>query len=211
VFSIRSYCMALFYDAAMKKTEQLCLRVWRNELISAAWGDVLEIGAGTGLNLEHYPATVDSLVLTEPDANMRKQLARRVKSLEKPTVTLTPFAAEAIDLPDESFDHIVSTLVLCSVENQSRSLLELYRLLRPGGTLRFLEHVLAEDNPKLVRWQKTFEPIWNFCCGNCHLTRNTGEEIRRAGFVMDQLQTVKIAGAPLIVQPAILGTAKKPH
>ncbi|MEZ5582614.1 MAG: hypothetical protein R3F37_07470 [Candidatus Competibacteraceae bacterium] len=75
--------------------------------------------------------------------------------------------------------------------------------------MRFLEHVVAGDNPGLVRWQKFFEPAWNFCCGNCHLTRDTGEAIRRAGFVMDELQAVKIAGAPPIVQSAILGTATK--
>jgi len=145
-------------------------------------GDVLEIGSGTGLNLKYYPKTVNMLVLSEPDSNMRHILNQRIEESDKDNILMANYHAESIDLPDESFDYVVSTLVLCSVKNPLNSLTELKRLLRPNGQLIFMEHVAADDNPKLLKWQKRIEPFWKWIGCNCHLTRQTENVIKQAGF-----------------------------
>jgi len=209
--SIWSFFIFLFYDAVMRGNERRCLGEWRRELLAEVHADVLEIGGGTGVNLQYYPKTVNKLVLTEPDPNMRRQLQRRTEEMRPSGVTVAGFGAENIDLPDESFDCIVSTLVLCSVDSQAQALKEAWRLLRPGGALFFIEHVVAPDNAKLARWQKRLEPVWLRICGNCHLTMDTARAIREAGFELTRLDKVSIRGAPAIVRPVIKGVARKPN
>jgi ubiquinone/menaquinone biosynthesis C-methylase UbiE len=199
---------AWVYDRTLASAEQACLADWRRELLGPAQGDVLEIGAGTGVNVAHYPAAVRRLVLAEPDAGMRARLKRRVA--ERPDVTVVDATAEALPLPDRAFDFVVSTLVLCSVDSPARSLAEVWRVLRPGGRLLFLEHVAAEEAPGRQRWQRWLEPAWRCMAGNCHLTRRTAETIAEMGF---QLRTVrresirKVAG---VVRPSVRGEALRP-
>ena len=180
IILLRSYLIARIYDLAMSGTERRCLGPWRGELLAQAEGDLLEIGAGTGANLPHYPPTTRRITLCEPDSQMRRRL--QVKSREKPgrAVAIARWPAEKIDLPDASFDTIVSTLVLCSVTSLDNSLREIYRLLRPGGKLLFLEHVIS-DRPATRVWQHRIEPFWSFCAGDCRLTRDTENAIRSAG------------------------------
>jgi ubiquinone/menaquinone biosynthesis C-methylase UbiE len=202
--------MAKFYDAAMKNTEKLCLSNWRTELLGNVRGDVLEIGSGTGVNLKYYPDTINRLVLSEPNVNMRNYLNKRIEDAGRgKNISMAHNDAESIDFPDESFDYIVSTLVLCSVNDQLNCLRELKRLLRPKGQLRFIEHVAAEDNPRLLTWQKRLEPFWKFIGGNCHLTRNTESVIKQAGFKSIQVEKTHFFGAPSIVGPIIKGSAYK--
>jgi ubiquinone/menaquinone biosynthesis C-methylase UbiE len=201
---IRSFFIATFYDAFMRGCERRCLGEWRRELLAGVSGDVLEIGGGTGVNLQYYPETIHRLVLTEPDPNMRQQLL-------KSGMTVADFRAEKIELPDESFDCIVSTLVLCSVDSQADALKEAYRLLRPGGALFFIEHVVALDNEKLARWQKRLEPAWLWLSSNCHLAMDTARAIKEAGFEFIWLEEVSMRGAPAIVRPVIKGVARKPN
>jgi ubiquinone/menaquinone biosynthesis C-methylase UbiE len=104
---------------------------------------------------------------------------------------------------------VVSTLVLCSVEDQKTSLDEIYRLLRPGGTLRLIEHVVADSDPKTLRWQKILNPVWNFMCCNCHLTRDTASAIEQAGFRTDRLERAMIEEAPSVVKYNLRGIAEK--
>jgi ubiquinone/menaquinone biosynthesis C-methylase UbiE len=188
----------------MRGCERRCLGEWRRELLAGVSGDVLEIGGGTGVNLQYYPETIHRLVLTEPDPNMRQQLL-------KSGMTVADFRAEKIELPDESFDCIVSTLVLCSVDSQADALKEAYRLLRPGGALFFIEHVVALDNEKLARWQKRLEPAWLWLSSNCHLAMDTARAIKEAGFEFIWLEEVSMRGAPAIVRPVIKGVARKPN
>ena len=207
--SIRSYLMAKFYDAAMKNTEKLCLNQWRSELLGKVQGDILEIGSGTGVNLKYYPDTINHLVLSEPDKNMRHQLNKSIDVSGRKDISIDDNHAETLDYPNESFDYIVSTLVLCSVNDQFNSLTRLKRLLRPNGKLIFIEHVAAEENPKLLKWQKRVEPFWRFMAGNCHLARNTESVIKKVGFSKIQLEKATFLGAPSIVGPIIKGVAQK--
>lgn len=203
-----SWLLANAYDSAMHKYEQRCLGQWRADLLAGARGELLEIGAGTGINLPHYPDQVDHLIVSEPDPQMHKQLLKRISSLPKSLTRATNWSAEQIDLPDQSIDTIVSTLVLCSVNNLQQSLRELHRVLRPGGQLLFLEHVVATED-KTQRWQKICQPLWKCCCGNCHLTRDTASNIEAVGLTIEKLCAADIPGAPSIVRRTIRGCARK--
>ena len=205
---IRSYIIAKSYDYAMRSTEKRCLQSWRKELLAQAHGDLLEIGAGTGVNLPHYPDHINRIILSEPDAQMRKQLQRETDQFQQQRLNITPWGADSIEMPDGSFDTIVSTLVLCSVPNLETSLNEIYRLLRPDGILLFLEHVIS-DHPPTRTWQHRIEPIWGLCAGNCHLTRDTATAILAAGLKIEQLTEAPMTGAPAFVQRTIRGSARK--
>ena len=198
---------AWVYDCTLSRAEQACLGEWRRELLARAHGDVLEIGAGTGANLAHYPPAVRRLVLAEPDAGMRNRLKRKVG--EREDVTVVDATAEAIPLPDRAFDVVVSTLVLCSVESPGRSLAEVWRVLRPGGCLLFLEHVAA-DFPGRLRWQRLLEPGWRLMAGNCHLTRRTEDAITEMGFALDGVRRESIRKVAGVVRPSVRGVARRP-
>jgi ubiquinone/menaquinone biosynthesis C-methylase UbiE len=206
---LSAFIMAQTYDRVMQHSERLCLSDWRAELLAAAQGQVLEIGAGTGLNLQHYPPHIE-LILSEPDRQMRGKLLKRLQQNDRKKPPLVDWDAAAIDLPDNSLDCIVSTLVLCSVTDLQRTLAELYRLLRPGGTLLFLEHVVAHKSSTL-RWQRRIEPFWICCCGNCHLTRDTGRAIKTAGFLLESCKDEVLLGVPAIVRRTLRGAARKPE
>lgn len=195
---------ALLYDPFMAAAEAGALGAWRDELLAKASGVVLEIGAGTGVNLSRYGEAVERLVLCEPAPGMRSQLARRIS--DRP-VELLDVGVEALPLPDESVDVVVSTLVLCSVEDPARALGELRRVLKPGGRLIFIEHVAAEDNPGRLVWQRRLEPAWRSMAGNCHLTRRTADDILAAGFEITELIRGSMPRALPWVRPTIRGVA----
>jgi len=197
---------AWVYDCTLSRAEETCLGDWRRALLEKAHGDVLEIGAGTGANLAHYPPAVRRLVLAEPDAGMRGRLKAKVG--ERADVTVVDATAEAIPLPDRAFDVVVSTLVLCSVESPARSLAEVWRVLRPGGTLLFLEHVAAEVPGRLF-WQRVLEPGWRFMAGNCHLTRRTADVIAEMGFAVEDVRRESIRKVAGVVRPSVRGVARK--
>ena len=206
--SIRSYFMAKFYDASMKKMEEACLSTWRSDLLSEVHGDVLEVGSGTGVNLPYYPKPINSLVLTEPDPHMLSLLRSHINEEGyENKVRVEGFAADALEFPDNSFDTVVSTLVLCSVNSPETALGEIKRVLRPGGKLYFIEHVIANETPYLIKWQKIFQPFWVAMCGNCHLTRDTEMHITHAGFEFHNIERLKSSGGPPIVSPTIKGIA----
>jgi ubiquinone/menaquinone biosynthesis C-methylase UbiE len=208
VKQIRSYLIAKSYDYAMGSTEKRCLQSWRRDLLAQASGDLLEIGAGTGVNIPHYPDGVERIILSEPDSQMRQRLQRRTDHFKQLRFRITPWEADTIEMPDASFDTIVSTLVLCSVPNLKTSLNEIYRLLKPNGSLLFLEHIIS-DHPTTRTWQHRFDPIWGFCAGNCHLTRDTESAIRATGLQIEQLIEAPMTGTPAFVRRTIRGVARK--
>ena len=203
-----SRMIANLYNLIMYQTEQRCLRAWRTSLLADITGDVLEIGAGTGLSLSSYPITVTQLTLIEPDVHMRQHLHKAVSLLNIPTEVLS-FSGEALDLPSECFDAVVLSLVLCSVTDPYQVLAEAHRLLKPSGRLYFLEHVAAVvDSPRLA-WQQRLEPLWKRLAGNCHLTRRTEQQIIDSGFQVDSITRQDMFPAPSFVRPTIRGVACK--
>jgi ubiquinone/menaquinone biosynthesis C-methylase UbiE len=197
---------ARFYDRCMAGTEQAGLAEQRRGLLADVSGSVIELGAGTGVNLQHYPSSgINELALVEPEAPMAQRLERRVAASSLPArVVRAP--AEELPLPDDSFDVAVCTLVLCTVRDQPRALSELRRVLKPGGRLMFLEHVRSED-PNVARWQDRIQPLWVRCGHGCHCNRPTLECLGAAGFTVRDVTHTRVPKAPPIVRPMIVGMA----
>ncbi len=206
--TIRSALIAASYNLVMNGTERRCLSDWRRELLTFACGEVLEIGAGTGLNIPYYAPAVTSLTLSEPDHHMRKKLNNTVMQQNR-RVQIRDWTAEHVIMPDNFYDTIVSTLVLCSVGCQAHSLGEIKRLLKPGGQLIFMEHIRS-DNPRVMHWQKRLEPTWRLCAGNCRLTRDTLTAIKVAGLSIEAVTEAPMLGTPAFVSRTIRGIARKP-
>jgi ubiquinone/menaquinone biosynthesis C-methylase UbiE len=198
-----SKVFAGMYDRFMAKSEREGLAAHREALLAGACGDVLEIGGGTGANLAKYGHNLHSLTITEPEKPMIRRLQRRIDE-QRPDAKALRAPAEDLPFEDDSFDTAVSTLVLCTVDDQPRALRELKRVLRPGGRLLFMEHVRSGDE-KVARWQDRMLPInTRMCCG-CHCNRPTLDTIRAAGFEVKQVQNDEIPGAPPWVRPLIVG------
>lgn len=202
--------MAGMYDWAMRGTEEACLREWRMGLLGDLEGEVLEVGAGTGLNLPFYSAAVTRLVMSEPDLHMRQKLEEKVAVRDRAGIEVLDATLEALPVPASSFDAVVGTLVLCSVPRLDGALAEIYRVLRPGGSFLFLEHVAAEDRPRRLRWQRRMEPVWKRFAGNCHLTRRTADAIVAAGFEIRTMERESMRKSMPVVRPTIRGAAVKP-
>jgi ubiquinone/menaquinone biosynthesis C-methylase UbiE len=205
--SIRTRFFAATYDSFMKSSEREGLLDMRRGLVDQAAGRVLEIGGGTGLNLRHYGLQVNSLTITEPDPSMLKRLERRVDA-DRPATTVLRAPAEDLPFEDGTFDTVVSTLVLCGVDDQPRAVREIRRVLRPGGALLFLEHVRSDD-PKAARKQDRMNWL-NRLVVCCECNRPTLHTIEDAGFEVGSLQNVSMPKAPSFVRPAIVGTAVAP-
>ncbi len=202
---------ARLYDRLMAGTERAGLSDMRHELLASAAGRVLELGAGTGHNLEHYTDTVTELVLTEPDPHMaqrlRERLAREAGLAGRATVVEAP--AENLPFDDGSFDVVVATLVFCSVDDPARALAEARRVLVEGGRLLYIEHVRSA-RPRLARWQDRLERPWGFFAAGCHPNRPTGQALADAGFWIDSLEDGELPKAPPIARPLIRGVARRP-
>ena len=195
------------YDRGMKASEDAGVRQMRHELLTRARGRVLELGAGTGLNLEHYSQGIESLTLVEPDPHMIKQLRPKVARLgRKAEVVEVP--AEQLPLPDDSFDTAVVTLVLCTVPDPGAALAQIKRVLKPGGQLLFLEHVRSR-HPDLAKWQDRFETPWRFLADGCHCNRDTVSTIGAAGLELGEVERGALPKAPPIVRPLATGSARK--
>jgi SAM-dependent methyltransferase len=195
---------AAIYDPFLWLGERLGMARRRADLLSGARGRVLEIGAGTGLNLAHYPTGLDELVVTEPAQTMSRRLDKRAASAAAP---LTQVSARAEDLPfdDDSFDTVVSTLVLCTVADPERAVAEILRVLRPGGRLLFCEHVRAEPGWRR-NLQRSAATGWAAFADGCRCDRPTLELIRER-FRTVEARTGSWRGMPAIVRPIVWGTA----
>lgn len=204
-----SWLFAPFYDLLMKNTEAAGLGQWRQALLEQAQGQILEIGGGTGVNLPYYPNSVEQVIITEPDPGMKRQLDQKFQALNKANFETVEAKAEKLPFNDASFDTVVSTLVLCTVDNPKKSLEEVVRVLKPGGRLLFLEHVHAHDNPIRAKWQGRLEPVWKHLAGGCHLTRDTLQSIKDTGLIIEDITRESLRKAPSFIRPSIRGSAVK--
>lgn len=193
------------YDRAIAATEDAGLRDLRRRLLAEAQGRTVEIGAGTGANLDLYPAAAHHLVLVEPDRHMRRRLEPRAHAAA-PAVEVVAAPAEALPFEDGEFDTAVFTLALCTVPDVDAALAEAARVLKPSGKLLFLEHVRSKD-PRLARWQDRLERFWCFVGDGCHCNRDTVASIEASRFSLDDVDRGAMPKAPPLVRPLVWGSA----
>lgn len=195
------------YDRLFKASEEAGLRRMRADLVAAAKGRVLELGAGTGANVELYPESVAELVLVEPDPHMTKRLREKLAEWGR-DAEVVEASAERLPFEDSSFDTAVVTLVLCTVPNPEAALAEIDRVLKPGGQLLFIEHVRSE-RPGLARWQDRLERPWRFLGDGCHCNRDTVATIDASPLTLGEVEHDKLPKAIPIVEPLVRGSATR--
>jgi len=193
------------YDRCFQATEEAGLREMRRRALAGASGRTLDVGAGTGANLELYPETVTDLLLAEPDPHMLRQLREKVAASGK-DAEIVDAPAESLPFEDDSFDTVAFTLVLCTVPDQAAALAEASRVLRPAGKLLFLEHVRSPEGD-LARWQDRLERPWHFLGDGCHCNRDTVAAIESSPMRVEQVERGELPKAPPIVRPLVRGIA----
>jgi ubiquinone/menaquinone biosynthesis C-methylase UbiE len=193
---------AFGYDRFLSVAEQAGLRDMRRELLAEASGRTLEVGAGTGLNFEHYPEAVTELVLSEPDRFMAAKLRDK-----HPQATLVEAPAEKLPFEDDSFDTVALTLVLCTVPDPAGALAEVARVLKPGGQFLFLEHVRAKE-PRLARWQDRLHGPWYLFGDGCHCNRDTLATLEASPLSVERAEDGELPKALPIVRPLLRGLAR---
>jgi SAM-dependent methyltransferase len=181
----------------------------RDEAFAGLSGRVVEVGAGTGLNFAHYRPGVTEVVAVEPEPYLR-QLATAAATTAAVPVTVVDGHAERLPLDDASCDAGVASLVLCSVPDQAAALAELRRVIRPGGELRFFEHVRS-DRAGFALFQRAIDVAWPHFAGGCHTSRSTLDAIAAAGFEVEHVR--RLAFRPTLTSapasPHIVGTARR--
>jgi SAM-dependent methyltransferase len=192
------------YDAGSKASEEAGLREMRRALLAGAGGRVVELGAGTGANVELYPDSIADLVLVEPDPHMTKRLRERLADSGR-AARILEAPAERLPFEDDDFDTAVVTLVLCTVPDPIAAIAELARVLKPGGRLLFIEHVRGE--PSLASWQDRLERPWRFLADGCHCNRDTLSLIAASEFEPGAVEHDELPKALPLVKPLIRGSA----
>jgi ubiquinone/menaquinone biosynthesis C-methylase UbiE len=181
----------------------------RRKLLSGLRGRVVEVSAGSGADFQYYPTSVTEVIAIEPESYLRERAKHAASHAPVPT-SVVPGGADRLPGETESFDAGVVALVLCTVPDQQSALAELYRVIRPGGELRFYEHVLAHS-----KWEARFQRLsdatfWPRLAGGCHLARDTTAAIERAGFQIQTFERFRYSPAPFLpTDPHILGIARR--
>lgn len=179
----------------------------RRTLLEGLAGRVVELGAGNGMNFAHYPATVEQVIALEPEPYLREK-ARQAAARAPVPVTVRDGTADALPLADAELDAAVASLVLCTVPDQASALAELRRVLKPGGELRFFEHVRS-PSPRKARWQDRMD-AWGIqprIGGGCHCARDTTGAIAAAGFAIQRIDSVDVGASWMHTNPHVLGAA----
>jgi len=206
-FSIRARLFAAAYDRALGQTERAGLATRRHKLLAEARGATLEIGAGTGLNLPHYPRAVTGLTLAEPDEHMARKLRNRCSTADN-VEAIVVASGENLPFPGDAFDTAVVTLVLCTVANPERVLAEIARVLKPDGRLLFMEHIRSTA-PRRAAWQDRFNPLWRATLGNgCNCNRSTLALIEASPLTVEHVEHSEIPKAMPILRPLVSGRAR---
>ncbi|MGH2871884.1 MAG: class I SAM-dependent methyltransferase [Solirubrobacteraceae bacterium] len=182
----------------------------RQRTLAGLSGRVIEVGAGHGANFAHYPSTVTEVIAVEPELYLREHAQAAAANAPVPVTVLDGVGGQ---LPgeDEGFDAAVAALVLCTIPDPQQALAELFRVIRPGGELRFYEHVVSHS-----KWEARFQRLadatfWPHIAGGCHLARDTTTAIEQAGFQIEQCERFPFSPVPLLPpDPMILGTARRP-
>lgn len=202
---------ARIYPRAAARADARGAAEHRRRLLAGLGGRVVEVGAGDGRNFAHYPPTVTEVVAIEPEPTLRA-LAEAAAARAPVPVTVLPGLADALPFADGELDAAVVSLVLCSVPDQPAALAELRRVLRPGGELRFYEHVVPLGGPKraLLRLADR-SGLWPALAGGCHPARDTGAAIKAAGFAVEACERIDFSAAPPLEPriPYLLGQARR--
>jgi ubiquinone/menaquinone biosynthesis C-methylase UbiE len=178
----------------------------RSKLLSSVSGEILEIGFGTGLNLEFYPDHVRKITAVDPNAGMSKVAQRNIQNsgIEVETKILS---SESLPIEDNSFDSVVCTWTLCSIPDAAAALREVKRVLRPGGRFFFVEHGLAPD-PAVQKWQHRLTPIQKVIGDGCHLNRPIDQMVTGQGFELSEIETFYMPKAPKFAGYMFRGIAR---
>ena len=208
--TVRHPIFARMLGRLIEREERMGQAEHREEMLSGLSGRVVELGAGNGINFRHYPSSVTEVVAVEPEPYLRERAEQAARGAPVPVSVVDGLGGE-LSFEDSAFDAAVASLVLCSVPEQNPVLSDLFRVIRPGGELRFYEHVRA-NNPRLVRLQDAVTPVWKLLGGGCHPNRDTGAAIERAGFAIVTCRRVAFRPCFICapVTPHILGRARRP-
>ena len=165
----------------------------RSHVVPGASGTVVELGFGTGTNLEFYdPEAVTEVLAVDPATGARNRAAARISDFARP-VRWVALDGERLPLEDASVDTVVAAFTLCTIPDVEAALAEARRVLKPSGQFRYLEHGLHPD-PKVAVWQRRIEPVWKVLAGGCHLTRDADELVRAAGFDLVEIEHHSMPG-----------------
>jgi ubiquinone/menaquinone biosynthesis C-methylase UbiE len=203
---------ARFYSALAKKAETAGIGEHRKRLLDSSSGKIVEVGCGSGLNFFHYPDTVEKVVGVEPEEFLKLksiQVANQLK--DKLNIEVVQGVATSLPFDDNTFDCAVTSLVLCSVDDPKKAISEMYRVVKPGGELRFYEHVRSKS-PKFSQMQDRVNKFWPYFGGGCNCNRDTLGYIKDSEFEIKEADEFNFAHSKLLapVAPMILGIAIKP-
>lgn len=201
---------ARYYAGMTARMDDEGLAELRTELLADIRGSVLEVGCGNGMNFSRYPAAVTGVRAIEPEPHLRA-LAIAAADRAPVTIDVTAGTSEALPLPDASVDTGVLCLVLCSVPDPRATLAELARVIRPGGTLVFLEHCVADSLGLRLVQRAVDATIWPLFAGGCHTSRDPLSTIRDGGFAVDTVRHLRFPEHPTVpASPHVLGRASRP-
>jgi ubiquinone/menaquinone biosynthesis C-methylase UbiE len=198
--SLQHPCFARLYSRVSRQLDAHGGRAYRQRLLAPLSGQIVEVGAGNGLNFSQYPAAVTRVVAVEPESRLRADALRAALHAPVP-VHVVSGRAERLPLHDGRADGAVLSLVLCSIDDRAAALAELHRVLRPGGLVRFYEHVRS-PRPVVGMMQDTITPVWSWFAGGCRLNRDAEACLRGAGFALTDVDRFAFAGVT-----HVLGTA----
>lgn len=197
---------ARIYEREIEATERAGLAALTRDLLAGASGRVLEVGAGSGRNLKHYPIGIGELVLVEPDPDMARLLEPKAAGRPRTRVVTAP--GESLPFEDATFDTVVCALVLCSIPDPAAALAEAGRVLRPDGRLLFIEHVRS-DSARVARWQDRLAPAWKAINRGCNCNRDTLALIGASGYDVERIEHRMMPRQPFLVKPLVVGVARR--